>query len=115
MKNIMLQQAIALIIIVFFLVKLFRRKKKERISAGEFVFWLIFWILAGLAVVFIRQIDKLVADLGFSGSGIEVLLYLGVVILFYAIFRLRLKMEKMEKNITILTREISKYRKNNEE
>ena len=72
-----------------------------------FIFWLIFWLLSAGAVIFLKWIDKLVANLGFSGSGIEVLLYLGVVILFYFIFRLRLKLEKIEQDITKIVREIS--------
>ena len=107
----MFQQIIALIIIAFFVIRLFLRKQKKQISANEFLFWFIFWSLSGLAVIFLRRIDKLVAELGFSGSGIEVLLYLAVAVLFYLIFRLRLRLEKVEKNITRLVREISLNKK----
>ena len=103
----MWQQIIAIIIIAFFLARLFWQKQKKYIGANEFIFWLIFWFLSGLAVLSLKWIDKLVASLGFSGSGIEILLYLAVAVLFYFIFRLRLKMEKMEKNITKIVREIS--------
>jgi hypothetical protein len=103
----MLQQIIALIVIAFFLARLFWQKKGNKLSASEFIFWLIFWALAALAIIFLKLIDRLVADLGFSGSGIEVLFYLGVVILFYFIFRLRIKLEKIEKDITRIVREIS--------
>jgi hypothetical protein len=46
-----------------------------------------------------------VASLGFSSSGIDILLYIGVISLFYFIFKLRLKLEKMENNITKLVRQ----------
>lgn len=103
----MLQQIIALIITSFFLARLFWQKQKKQIKAGEFLFWLIFWLLAGLAIIFIKQIDKLVAELGFSGSGIEVLFYLAVVILFYIVFRIRIKLAKMEREITRIVREMA--------
>ncbi len=103
----MFQQIIALIIIAFFLARLFWQKKKNKLSASEFIFWLIFWGLAAIAIIFLKWIDRLVAGLGFSGSGIEVLFYLGVVILFYLIFRLRIKLEKTERDITKIVREIS--------
>ena len=103
----MFQQTIALIIIAFFLARLFWQKQKKQINAGEFIFWLIFWLLAAIAMIFLKWIDKIVAGLGFSGSGIEVLLYTAVAILFYFIFRLRLRLEKMEKDITKIVREIS--------
>ena len=103
----MFQQIIALIIIAFFLARLLWQKQKKQIGAGEFIFWLIFWLLAAIAIVFLKWVDKLVAGLGFSGSGIEVLLYVAVAILFYFIFRLRLRLEKIEKDITKIVREIS--------
>lgn len=103
----MQQQIIALIIISYFLARLFWQKQKKEINVNEFVFWFIFWLFAAGAIVLLKWIDKIVASMGFSGSGIEVLIYISIVILFYFIFKLRLKMEKIEKNITKIVREIS--------
>lgn len=103
----MLQQLIAVIVIAFFLFRLFWQKKNNRISNNEFAFWLIFWLLAGLAVLSLKWIDRLVAGIGFSGSGIEVLLYIAVAILFYFIFRLRLRLEKIERDLTKIVTEIA--------
>ncbi len=103
----MLQQTIALIIIIFFVLRIIYQRQKEKISTQEFIFWFIFWIIAGLAIGFIKQIDNFVARLGFSGKGIDILIYLAVAILFYFVFRLRIKIEKMERNITKIIREIA--------
>ncbi len=103
----MLQQIIALIIISFFLARLFWQKQKGQISGSELLFWFVFWLLSAAAIVFLRQIDALVAWLGFSGSGIQVLLYLAVALLFYFIFRLRLRLEKIERNLTKIVRELA--------
>lgn len=103
----MIQQLIALIIILFFLSRLFWQKKKNEISLNEFVFWLFFWIVSMLAIIYIKAIDKLVAELGFSSSGINILFYLGTIILFYLFLRLRLRLEKIERNLTKLVREIT--------
>lgn len=96
----MLQQTIALIIIAFFLARLYWQKQKNYIGLNEFIFWLAFWILAAGLIIALKFIDRLVAGLGFSSSGIEILLYLTVTVLFYFVFRLRLKLEKIEKDIT---------------
>ncbi|MFA4942944.1 MAG: DUF2304 domain-containing protein [Patescibacteria group bacterium] len=103
----MFQQVFALLIIVFFLTRLINQKKKNQITKNESIFWFIFWILAALAVIFLKTIDKVVAALGFSGSGINFLLYIAVMILFYFIFKMRLKMVKIEKDITNITREVA--------
>ena len=103
----MVQQIIAAVVIGFFLVRLFHQKRKKTISQGEFFFWLFFWLFCLLIVLFIRTLDRIVFDLGFSGSGIEVVLYLSVALLFYFIFRIRLRQEKIEKNITALVRHLA--------
>lgn len=101
----MFQQIIALIVIAFFLGRLFWQKQKKMLNASEFIFWFFFWLLAALIIVSLKWIDRLVASIGFSGSGIEVIIYLAVAILFYFIFRLRLRLEKIERDITKLVRE----------
>lgn len=103
----MWQQIIALIIILFFIFRLFRQRKKDSVSKNEMVMWLCFWILAGLAIVFIKQIDSLVHNLGFSGAGINFLIYIAVIILFYFLFRLRLKVAKLENNLASVVREVA--------
>jgi hypothetical protein len=103
----MIQQILALIIIAFFLARLFWQKKKAQISQQEFSFWLIFWLIAAGLITALKWIDAIVANLGFSGKGIEILLYLGIAMVFYLIFKLRVKIEKIERNITKIIREIA--------
>lgn len=103
----MLQSTVAIIIILFFLSKVIIKRRNNDISRNEFLLWLIFWLIAGLAVIFMKKIDSLVSSLGFSSSGIDILLYLGIAVVFYFIFRMRLRLEKIEQNITRLVREIS--------
>lgn len=103
----MFQEIFALIIIAFFLIKLIWQKKNKQIQKSEFVFWLIFWVVAAVIILLIKQIDLLVAQLGFTGSGIEVAFYLGVALLFYLIFRVRLKLAKIDKQITKVVEQVA--------
>lgn len=107
----MIQQYLALIVILFFVSRLFWQKRKKQVSANEFVFWLVFWLLSGLAIISLKWLDRLVAILGFSGKGIDVLLYLTIVILLYFIFRIRIKLERIEQEITKIVRDISLNKK----
>ncbi len=103
----MWQQIIALILIIFFVWRLFIQRNKKQISYNEFSLWLVFWLLGASAIVFIRQIDIFVEKLGFSGAGINYLVYLAIIVLFYLIFKLRLKIAKLEKQLTEIVRKIS--------
>ncbi len=103
----MIQQIIALALIAIFVWRLGVQKKKKEINQNEFIFWLIFWVLGALAIIFIRDIDRLVGYFGFSGSGINFLLYLAIIVLFFLIFKLRLNIAKMDKNLTEVVRKVA--------
>lgn len=103
----MLQQTLALLFILFFIIRLVQQKKKKQIGGNEFVFWISFWGLGAIAIIFLKQLDQLVEILGFSGSGINFLLYLAILSLFYLIFKLRLKINKLDKDLSDLVRHIT--------
>lgn len=102
----MTQQLIALIVIMAFIFRLIRQRRKNQLGRNELNFWLAFWIMGAIAVIFIRQIDRFVGWLGFS-SGINFLLYLAVISLFYLIFKLRLTVAKLDANLTAIARELA--------
>ena len=92
----MLQLIVAIVVIAFFVAKLYWQKTKGTVSTGEFWFWLVFWLASLIMVLFLKQLDRLVSSLGFSVSAIQVAVYLAIAVLFYLIFRVRLKLEKTE-------------------
>lgn len=107
----MIQMLVAAIVILFFLAKLYWQKRKGAVSLGEFIFWLIFWLVTLVLVLFLKQLDRLVASLGFSVPAVQVAAYLAIAVLFYFIFRVRLKLEKIEENLTKINEVITKQRK----
>lgn len=96
----MLQIVIAVIIIAWFIGRLLWQRRQGRVSRSEFIFWLVFWLIALALILSLKWLDALVAALGFSASGIQVLLYLAVALLTYFIFRIRLRLTRMEKDIS---------------
>ncbi len=95
-------------IIAVILVQLIVRVIKDRTQFFKLLFWGLFW---GVSLIFIwlptNTIDKLGQLFG-VGRGIDVLVYLSVVFLFYYIFRQNEKVGKLEKQITKLVRELAK-------
>lgn len=102
-----IQELIAIILIAFFVSRLIVQRKKQSIGKNEFRLWLFFWLSAALSVAFLKPIDSLVESLGFTASGITVLFYGAVFILFYLIFKLRLSFAKMDRDLTTLTQEMA--------
>lgn len=106
----MIIQFVATGIILIVLLQLVLKVMKDRTALVKLVIWLIFW---GIALVLIwlpaGTLDIFGKFLG-VGRGVDVLIYLSIIILFYTNFRLSNKIEKLEKNITILVREIAKKR-----
>jgi len=103
----MAQQILALIVVIFFLTKVVWQYRHREIQKNEFTFWLLFWLLAAIVIILLKQIDQVVANLGFSGSGIQVVFYLGVVLLFYLLGRLRLRLAKMDQDISKLVTKLA--------
>ena len=99
----MFQEILALIIIFLFIARISWQLHQKLIPRNQFIFWLFFWVICGILIVYIKKIDALVAGVGFSSSGIQVLLYIAVALIFYFIFRIRLKLEKIESDISTLT------------
>ncbi len=102
-----IQQIIALAIILLFIVKIAGLRRKEIIGKNELIFWLSFWIISAIAIVFIKNIDSFLSNLGFSASGINFLFYISVLLLFYFVFRLRLSIAKLDRSLTDLNRELA--------
>ncbi len=100
----MLQETIALVVIAFFILRVGWQAHRRQLPAAQFVFWLCFWIAGAILVLYLRALDSLAARLGFSSSGIEILLYVAVVAIFYYVFRLRLKIASLEKDLTAVIR-----------
>lgn len=100
----MLIQIIISFFIVFVLLRLVVRFKKSDLKISEFVSWLLFWLMAGVAVWLPNFLTSL-ANLVGIGRGADLVLYVGIVLVFYFIFRIYTRLEKMERNITKIVRQ----------
>jgi len=100
---------IHIIVIVFALFALSRaylRFRDNRLSIGEFMFWTLLWI-GGIIISFNPWISSYVSSFFGINRGVDLIVYLSIVIIFYLIFRIYVKVENQEKEITTLVRKIS--------
>jgi len=100
----MLIQIIISLFILFAVLRLVLRFRKTELKISEFVTWLVFW-LAAAAAVWLPDFLTYVANLVGIGRGADLVLYMGVVVVFYLIFKIYIRLEKMERNITKVVRD----------
>lgn len=101
----MLIQVFIIIFVLFALSRVLLRFKKNEITVKELLFWLIFWVAVSIAVL-LPQTTSLLASWAGVGRGVDLVIYISVVVLFYVIFRIFVRLEKIEQDITKIVREV---------
>ena len=104
----MVIQIIATIIILIIFSQLIRKIPKDKASLTKIIFWVLFW---GISLVIIwlpkETIDNIGSVFG-VGRGIDVLVYLSIILLFYNNLRLNERIDDMNKKVTKIVREVAK-------
>ncbi len=94
------------IFVLFAVSRVILRYREGTLSLGSFLFWIVVW--AGVEVVLWvpKSLDALAARIG-VGRGIDAVVYASVVMLFYMTYRLYVKAENIEHEITNLVRRLA--------
>ncbi len=104
----MVIQIIATIIILGIFSQLIKKIIKDKASLTKIIFWVLFW---GISLIIIwlpkETIDNIGSIFG-VGRGIDVLVYLSIIFLFYNNLRLNGRIDDMDKKVTKIVREIAK-------
>lgn len=109
----MLIQIILSLFVVFALANTIQRFKKKEVAPFSLLFWVIFWCIV-VVVVWQPTLSTDLANFLGVGRGADLLFYFSIATIFYLIFRLTVKLEKVERNITKIVRELA-YKKEEEE
>jgi len=88
---------------LFAALSVLKKRKAGLLSALATLFWICFWGF-GIFVVFNPGFVQTLADTFEIGRGSDFVLYLSVALIFYIIFRMQIKIEKQQKEITLLAR-----------
>ena len=68
------------------------------------VFWILFWLAADVAVLWPNSTTVLANALGI-GRGSDLVLYISLAALFYLLFRLHVKVESINRDVTKVVRD----------
>jgi small membrane protein len=99
-------QILLLIFALFAFSRVILRLKDNQISVREFLFWGFIWLTA-IIVSIQPDIITFISTFVGIGRGVDVLIYVSITLLFYIIFRILIKIEKLQQEITTLTRAIA--------
>jgi len=105
MQGILLQ-IIAAVFAIFALSRAYLRFKERKLSSFAFIFWFAVWIV-GMVLVLIPQLATEVARIVGIGRGVDVVVYASIAVLFYMVFRIYIKIEDTQKQITEMARQIA--------
>ncbi|PLW79471.1 DUF2304 domain-containing protein [Candidatus Woesearchaeota archaeon] len=99
-------QILIIIFALFAFSRVMIQRKNKNFSFNEFIFWGGIWIVL-IAVSFSKPILTYAAGiLGFS-RGVDILIYGGIIVLFYMLYRLYAKVDKQQQEITELVNRIA--------
>lgn len=82
------------------------RFRDKAINFKEFGFWSLVWI-ATIVMVYLPGKATVLANLLGVGRGFDAMVFIAIVALFYAVYRLYVKSNEAEQEMTRLIREIS--------
>lgn len=102
----MVIQIVLGIFLFFALTRAIGRWRDGSISLAEFVLWSSIWVGIGL-IVFLPKTSSLLAKVLGVGRGADAVIYLAITVLFYALFRIVVKLEFIEHEITHIVRNIA--------
>ena len=109
----MLIQVIIIIAIVLILPRTFLQYRAKKIKLRELIFWTLFWLIV-LVVALLPQTVNFVADYLGVGRGVDVAIYAAIIVLFYIVFRIFVRLDKLEKDITKIVRHLALKDKDDE-
>lgn len=79
------------------------RFKSGDINNREYFIWLVFWLLVIAATLVPQKTDIIAQALGVE-RGADLLFFISIVTLFFLVFKMIVKLEKIERNITEVVR-----------
>lgn len=96
-------QLILIILIILAVLRLLYQLKNKNISLGQFLIWLFIWSVA-IIIISAPAITTYLATIVGIGRGVDLAIYISVIAIFYLLFKLLLRIEKIEKDITKIIR-----------
>lgn len=87
--------------------------KNKRVSFRTLLFWLGLWLVISLAFLLPKTADWLAQMLGLE-KGADIAIYSSILLIFYLLFKIFTRLEKIETEITSIARDLAFKNKDNQ-
>jgi len=81
-----------------------KKRREGSASRRGVIFWLIFWLIADVAVIWPNSTTVLANAFGI-GRGSDLVIYSSLALLFFLIFKLHIKIESINRDVTKVVRD----------
>ncbi len=104
-------QILLVVFFIFALAKVIGRFKTGDLSFVSMFGWGLFWVVAMVVVLLPNSTAKLAEFVGI-GRGADLVVYISLASIFFIIFKLMVRIESLNRDITKLARKVSLQDKN---
>lgn len=91
-------------LVILIWMKIFKQWQQNKVGLLSFLIWFVLW-LAILLVFWQPDITTYLANFLGIGRGADLIVYLSIILIFYLIFKIFIRLDKTDKLITKLVRE----------
>lgn len=99
-------QFLFILFALFAITRAVRQFRAGSLTILWLILWIVFWMAVG-AVTLAPQTTDILARFVGIGRGADVVVYASLVAIFYLVFRLFVKMEEVEREVTELVRKLA--------
>lgn len=92
---------------ILILIKALVDFRRDKIKLPLFLFWLTLWLVMLVVAVFPQVIKFLEKTLLGVGRGIDAVVYFSIILIFFILFRIIARLEKIKQEITEIVRHLT--------
>lgn len=100
-------QLLVAFLVILPLIKTVADFKKNKITLSVFLFWLILWLVILMVTVLPQVTGFLENRLVGAGRGIDAVIYLSILFIFFILFKIIVRLEKIKQEITEIVRHLA--------
>lgn len=96
-------QILFILFSLFAIISVVKRKREGLLGPKGAIFWIGFWLLAVVLVLWPNSTGVVANYLGI-GRGADLVFYVSLVVIFYLLFKLNIKLEAVGRDVTKIVR-----------